>query len=83
MKLRLKLYATLGDYLPSGVRGHETTLDIGPETTVQQVIDRLGIPEEQAHLVLVDGVYVEPQARSSRVLREGEVLAIWPPVAGG
>ena len=35
------------------------------------------------HLVLVNGVYVQPEERASRVLKDGDVLAIWPPIAGG
>jgi molybdopterin converting factor small subunit len=33
--------------------------------------------------VLVNGVYIDPSDRAQRVLQSGEVLAIWPPVAGG
>jgi molybdopterin converting factor small subunit len=33
--------------------------------------------------VLVNGVYVEPADRLTRTLQEGDVLAIWPPIAGG
>ena len=35
------------------------------------------------HLVLVNGVYVPPAERATRTLEEGDVLAIWPPIAGG
>jgi sulfur carrier protein ThiS len=35
------------------------------------------------HLVLINGHYVPPEQRASRVLNEGDVLAIWPPIAGG
>ena len=35
------------------------------------------------HLVLVNGVYVPPEQRAERVLKDGDVLAIWPPIAGG
>jgi len=33
--------------------------------------------------VLVNGVFVQPADRLSRRLNEGDVLAIWPPIAGG
>jgi len=33
--------------------------------------------------VLVNGHYVEGEDRASRVLVEGDVVSIWPPVAGG
>jgi molybdopterin converting factor small subunit len=35
------------------------------------------------HLVLVNGKYIEPSQRASYALKEGDVLAIWPPIAGG
>jgi molybdopterin converting factor small subunit len=33
--------------------------------------------------VLINGVYVAPEDRATRTLVEGDVLAIWPPIAGG
>jgi molybdopterin converting factor small subunit len=33
--------------------------------------------------VLVDGHWVARPDRAARALSEGQVLAIWPPVAGG
>ena len=41
------------------------------------------LPLELVHLVLVNGVFVPRAERASRVLHEGDVLAIWPPIAGG
>jgi sulfur carrier protein ThiS len=35
------------------------------------------------HLVLVNGAYVPPGERARLALRDGDALAIWPPVAGG
>jgi molybdopterin converting factor small subunit len=34
-------------------------------------------------LVLVNGKYIKPEDRDTTTLLEGDVLAIWPPVAGG
>jgi molybdopterin converting factor small subunit len=31
----------------------------------------------------VNGRYIAPEKRASEVLVEGDVLAIWPPIAGG
>ena len=33
--------------------------------------------------VLINGVFVPPEQRGARVLVDGDVLAIWPPIAGG
>lgn len=83
VRITLKLLALLTDYLPQPRRGHQVLLDVPSGTTIQDVVQRLRLPEKLVHLVLVDGVHVEPAQRARRVLREGETLAIWPPVAGG
>jgi len=51
--------------------------------TVAQLIQRFNLPKTLVHLVLINGHFVPPAAREARLLREGDVLAIWPPIAGG
>jgi sulfur carrier protein ThiS len=84
MKITLKLYASLTDRLPAEARTtHRIELDIEPGTTILDVIRRQRIPEAVCAIVLVDGEWVARPERATRVLSEGEVIAIWPPVAGG
>lgn len=84
MRIALKLFASLADRLPPEARArHRVELDVEPGTTVLDVIRRERIPEAQCFLVLVDGAWVAPPDRATRVLSEGEALSIWPPVAGG
>jgi molybdopterin converting factor small subunit len=83
MWFTLKLYATLSDYLPAGQRHNAVELDIDPATTIGDLIERFNLPKKLVHLVLVNGVYVEPSQRMARTLEAGDALAIWPPVAGG
>lgn len=83
IRITLKLLATLTDYLPQPRQGHQITLDLPPGTTIVDVVDRFHLPWKLVHLVLVDGIYVAPDQRAARALRDGETLAIWPPVAGG
>ena len=84
MKITLKLFASLTDYLPPEARnGNIVEIDIAPEASISQIIERFALPEKLVHLVLVNGVYVEPESRLSRTLKEGDALAIWPPIAGG
>lgn len=84
MKLTFKLFATLQDYLPpEGKKTNALTLDVAEGTTVEHLIKRYSLPEKLVHLVLIDGSFVPPVERAGRVLRDGETLAIWPPVAGG
>ena len=84
MQVTLKLYATLTDYLPPASRAQNLVrLDVEEGTTVSAVVAPFNLPSRLTHLVLVNGVFVPREARESRVLREGDVLAIWPPIAGG
>jgi sulfur carrier protein ThiS len=84
MRITLKLYATLTDYLPAEARrDNALALDVAEPATIAAVIAPFGIPPRLTHLVLVNGVFVPPEARASRSLQEGDVLAIWPPIAGG
>jgi sulfur carrier protein ThiS len=83
MHITFKLFATLTDYLPAERKYNAVGLDVAPGTTVADMIERYQLPSKLVHLVLVNGVYIAPENRASRALREDDVLAIWPPVAGG
>jgi sulfur carrier protein ThiS len=84
MKITFKLFASLQDYLPVEAKARNALqLDLPDGTTVQQIIERFGLPQKSCHLVLIDGNFVPPAERVSRTLKDGETLAIWPPIAGG
>lgn len=83
MKVTLKLFASLSDFLPRDADRNRIEIELGEGASVASVIDAWQLPLESCHLVLVDGVFVAPEERASRLLEPGEVLAIWPPVAGG
>jgi len=84
MRITFKLYAGLTQYLPHDARvGNAMPLELPDGTTILKAIEPFGLPAKLVHLVLINGVYIPPEQRAGRVLCEGEVLAIWPPVAGG
>ena len=83
MEITFKLFATLTDYLPTNRVDNAVRLQIKDGSTVQQIIDQFHLPVKLTHLVLVNGVYVDPADRASKVLTPDDVLAIWPPIAGG
>jgi len=84
MRITLKLFASLAAHLPAEARsGHEIDLDVDPGSTVLDVVRRQHIPEAACAIVLIDGAWVAPRDRARSTLTEGQVLAIWPPVAGG
>ena len=83
MKITLKLFASLGDLLPSEAKSNAIEIDIDETATLNEIIQRFRIPPKMAHLVLINGVYSYPAERDTATLKPGDVLAIWPPVAGG
>jgi sulfur carrier protein ThiS len=83
MKITFKLFATLSDYLPPERKYNAVELDVGEETTIGDLVTRFQLPPKLVHLVLVNGSYIPPENRQWRKLDHGDVLAIWPPVAGG
>ncbi len=83
MQITFKLYATLTDYLPERLDKHAVKVDIPENATAWQIIDQFKVPRAMAHLVLLNGVYLAPEERNTRTFKEGDTLAVWPPVAGG
>ncbi|MCB1933229.1 MoaD/ThiS family protein [Accumulibacter sp.] len=84
MQVTLKLYAFLTDYLPADARRSNTlALEIPDESTVSSLIAARALPPRLVHLVLLNGQFVPPGQRDARRLCAGDVLAIWPPIAGG
>lgn len=83
MQITFKLYATLSKYLPEDADKHSIKIDVPAETTAHKLIDQYQVPRDMAHLVLLNGVYMNPEERDQPKIKEGDTLAIWPPVAGG
>ncbi|WP_394787998.1 MoaD/ThiS family protein [Rhodoferax sp.] len=84
MKITFKLFASLTEYLPQASRyTNVVELDVAPQASIAQIIEPFGLPPKLVHLVLINGKYVEPEMRLTQTLLEGDVLAIWPPIAGG
>ena len=83
VKITFKLFASLAQYLPREAVRNIVEIEITPATTVHEIIDRYHVPRPSAHLILINGLYVEAEDRDKPMLKPGDALAIWPPVAGG
>jgi molybdopterin converting factor small subunit len=79
MKIQVALYATLSQYLPPGAQNRKAPIEIRDGATVRDVLDQLGIPQDLPNILLVNG----RQASEGTVLKDGEVVSVFPPLAGG
>lgn len=74
MQVTVKLFATLRTN-----RFKISTLEIPAGADILAVAKILDIPEEELALTLVNGVSLE----TDHILKDGDTLAIFPPVGGG
>lgn len=83
MQVNIEFYASLMKYLPPGKSRFRREIKVDDGLILNQLIQQFHISLAEAHIVLVNGHYVEGEDRANRVLVEGDVVSIWPPVAGG
>jgi len=79
MKVEVKLFANFREYLPPGSDKYSCSLDLEEGTTVGGVLEKLKIPESIPMITLVNGIHRKPEDP----LQPGDVLSVFPPVAGG
>ena len=83
MEIVFKLFASLFDHLPAARRTNALPLEVADDCSVAALIDSWSLPRRMVHLVLVNAEYIPPSQRAGRLLTAGDVVAIWPPIAGG
>ncbi len=84
MKITIEFYASLMKYLPPGKHRFRREVNLEAGISLDQLIRQYNISEQEAHLVLVNGRFVNPgEDRQRCELVEGDTVSIWPPVAGG
>ena len=82
-KATIKLFASLGEHLPPGAKYNAVEVRLENGTTIGEALAGLKVPERLCHLVLLNGIFVPPSKRQSTAITEGDIVSVWPPVAGG
>lgn len=74
VEIQVRLFASFRE-------GRQNTLDLDLpfETTVGDVIDQLGIKEEEVAILLVNGI----DGKVSQTLNQNDVVSLFPPTGGG
>jgi sulfur-carrier protein len=79
VRIEVRLFATLERYLPPGSRRGIAVLDVPDDSTAADVAAHLGIPAGFERVLLINGREATPERR----LAPGDVLDVYPPLAGG
>ena len=81
MKVRVKLFATLRDRSPERLDiGESFTIKLDTDSTVIDLLDHLNILREEAKIVMINHTTV---LDFSNPLKNGDEIAIFPPIGGG
>jgi len=78
VRIEVELFATLTRFVPQA-RDGRTAVDIPDGATVADVARRLGLPVGFDRVALVNG----READDAHRLSAGDVLTLFPPLAGG
>ncbi len=83
MRITVKLFASFRQLLPVENRIEGISIEVDESITPHQILKKLNVPIEQAHLLLLNGVFIEPEKRNLAIFHENDVFSVWPAVAGG
>ncbi|MBI2370347.1 MAG: MoaD/ThiS family protein [Deltaproteobacteria bacterium] len=78
MKVEVKLFATFREHLPPGHK-ESCVLELAEGARVVEVMETLRIPRDLPNMILLNGRQGAPESE----LHHGDVLSIFPPLAGG
>ncbi|MBO8128097.1 MAG: MoaD/ThiS family protein [Peptococcaceae bacterium] len=79
MKVVLKLYATLQNYLPPGTQGTAAEVEIPAGTTIEDLFKAYNVPLDQVKIIMVNGRHTDLDYE----IQEGDQVAGFPAIAGG
>ncbi|KZL90708.1 MoaD/ThiS family protein [Clostridium magnum] len=74
MKLEVRLFATFRDG-----REKKYFLDLNEDTTPRDIVNMLKIDEEEVAILLING----RDGKLDTILKDNDVLSLFPPVGGG
>jgi molybdopterin synthase sulfur carrier subunit len=79
MRIQLSLYASLASHLPEKGGGNSCTLEVQEGTAVRDILEQLKIGLEVPKIIFLNGLH----SGFDDVLKNGDRLAVFPPIAGG
>lgn len=79
MRVHAKLFATLARHRPGTTAGAVIEVDLPESATIAELLAKLGVPEEEARMIFVNG-----RARPADwPLQPGDEVGAFPPIGGG
>ena len=76
ISVTVKFFANLRQYGPQ-----KTVLELSEGNTVKFILEKFKIPKEEKNLIIM--INGRPHQKASSILENGDILAIFPKIAGG
>jgi len=84
VNIDLGMFMDFTKYLPSEASNGKVTISLENGSTLKDLLNILGIPINEPKLVVINGVSQGVSDKvNTRELKEGDVIAFFPPVGGG
>ena len=79
IKVGVEVFAFLKDYVPQELRDGANYICLESPMSVSGLLKKISIPDNINKIVLVNEKYASPMD----ILKEGDVVKVFPPVPGG
>jgi molybdopterin converting factor small subunit len=79
LRVELRLYASLRKYLPGETPEGTCFVEVGEGATIKSLFEKIHLPADAPKIIFLNGIH----AWGDEVLKEGDRVGAFPPVAGG
>lgn len=84
MEIELKLFMMFKKYGPPDQIDGRSRMQVAPGTHFVDVLKKIGMPVEEDKIIVINGIsHKQGDAVNSIELKDGDIVAIFPPIAGG
>ena len=73
------LYLCVGDGSDSGAVAPAAQTGAVASACAGDILDRMNIPQEEVSILLINGFHHKPESE----VKDGDIVALFPPVGGG
>lgn len=84
MQVEVRMFMGYRKYLPSDASEGRAKMTVEDGTTVEGLLNKLGIPLNEQKILVINGVsHGACRTVADQPLKDGDIVSIFPPLAGG
>jgi sulfur-carrier protein len=82
--VELKLFMRFKKYLPEGALDGKAKIAIPENSTFLDLLNILDMPADEDKIIVINGIsYKQGSKANALQLKENDIVAVFPPIAGG